>query len=298
MIMAKFAAFAMMATSSYNFGMPILLKTCSRCGAAVRQVLSTARAIARADSAAYCSRECRRASVQRTCEACGRAFTLACSAVASRPSRWCSRECANLGRRQGETRSCARCQTAFYVYPSNLKRSGRVNLYCSRACGNAASAPLRTGVVRSSETRRRLSEAKRGVPNFKRRKPPIVVVCGGCSANFEVSRSRQNPLSARFCSTDCWYRYLRLHPEESATYRGGYEPYYGPNWPEKAKLARERDGHICQNCGLYQFNPRLDVHHIIPRRAFNGDFEAANVLSNLITLCKACHTKRERLMDA
>lgn len=179
-----------------------------------------------------------------------------------------------------------------------FKKAGRVNLYCSRDCGNAASAPSRTGLVRSTETRARISKVKTGVPNLKLRKPPIVHICETCSGPFEISRSRPNPLSARFCSTDCWYKHVRLNPSASGTYRGGFEPYYGPDWASQAKKARERDNHTCQDCGLRQYNPRLDVHHLVPRRAFNGDYQAANVLDNLVTLCKACHTTRERVMDA
>lgn len=219
------------------------------------------------------------------------------SALSSKASRWCSRECADIGRKRGENRQCAKCGAAFYAYPSMLKKAGRVNLYCSRGCGNAASAPLRTGVKRSDETRAKISKARAGVPIPKLRKPPIIHICETCSGPFEVSRSRGNAELARFCSTDCWYRYVRLNPSASGTYRGGFEPYYGPDWASQAKKARERDNHTCQDCGLHQYNPRLDVHHLVPRRAFNGDYQAANVLDNLVTLCKACHTSRERLMD-
>lgn len=36
-------------------------------------------------------------------------------------------------------------------------------------------------------------------------------------------------------------------------------------------------------------HPKLDVHHIIPVRDFNGDMESAHDFDNLITLCRSCH---------
>jgi len=85
-------------------------------------------------------------------------------------------------------------------------------------------------------------------------------------------------------------------------WKGGYEPYYGPNWREQRRRARERDNHECQACGKTQEeNGReLDVHHITPFREFvdddgNADYEAANDLDNLISLCKSCHREYEGL---
>lgn len=47
---------------------------------------------------------------------------------------------------------------------------------------------------------------------------------------------------------------------------------------------RERDGHQCQNPECFFLGERLDVHHI--------DYNKKNSLrSNLITLCRSCHTK-------
>jgi hypothetical protein len=39
--------------------------------------------------------------------------------------------------------------------------------------------------------------------------------------------------------------------------------------------------------------PMLDVHHIVPRRAFGADFIAMNDLANLVTICKSCHLALE-----
>jgi DEAD/DEAH box helicase domain-containing protein len=63
---------------------------------------------------------------------------------------------------------------------------------------------------------------------------------------------------------------------------------YGPNWRYQADLARERDEHKCQICGIRETDRAHDVHHKTPFRMFTS-VEQANQLSNLITLCPGCH---------
>lgn len=111
--------------------------------------------------------------------------------------------------------------------------------------------------------------------------------------NHYDRRKRAHAKVRRFCGTACWYAYIRDRPDEATRWRGGFEPYYGPNWERQKRLARQRDSYTCGDCGLHQTDPALDVHHLVPRRFFNRDFEAANHLDNLITPCKACHTRRE-----
>jgi 5-methylcytosine-specific restriction endonuclease McrA len=62
---------------------------------------------------------------------------------------------------------------------------------------------------------------------------------------------------------------LRLNTEEYAAVRG---------------RVLERDGWRCQDCG----SPKdLQVHHLKPRSRLGAD-----VMDNLITLCRRCHSKR------
>lgn len=79
---------------------------------------------------------------------------------------------------------------------------------------------------------------------------------------------------------------------------------YGPNWDEQRLKARIRDHARCQVCGktdkehMNEYGRVNHVHHILPRSEFmdeNGmlDYEAANRLSNLITLCSKHHGKLE-----
>jgi DEAD/DEAH box helicase domain-containing protein len=67
---------------------------------------------------------------------------------------------------------------------------------------------------------------------------------------------------------------------------------YGPNWPAQRNRARARDAYRCQICGTTEENREHDVHHKVPFRRFAG-YQQANVLSNLITLCRPCHRRAE-----
>jgi len=163
------------------------------------------------------------------------------------------------------------------------------------ACYSTRKSAILRGIPKPATMGPKLSAARKGVLHPERRKPPIVVTCPTCGQTIEYAgRKRYHARVRRFCTTDCWYAYLRTHPEAHAWFKGGYEPYYGPNWAHQAKLARERDGHTCRVCGVHQFTPRLDVHHLQSRRSFGrDDFEAMNALDNLLSLCKSCHAKVE-----
>lgn len=63
----------------------------------------------------------------------------------------------------------------------------------------------------------------------------------------------------------------------------------GEEWKILAQKIRKRDNFVCQYCGKKN---STSVHHIIPAR-INKD----NHFDNLITLCKSCHVKVERLTD-
>ena len=78
-------------------------------------------------------------------------------------------------------------------------------------------------------------------------------------------------------------------------YRGGTIKGRGQNWGHQKRQVLKRDNYKCQICGKKIDRKKWDfgVHHIKPYREFNGDYEAANQLSNLITLCRKCHAKVE-----
>jgi DEAD/DEAH box helicase domain-containing protein len=67
---------------------------------------------------------------------------------------------------------------------------------------------------------------------------------------------------------------------------------YGPDWSRLRDQVRARDGYRCQVCGAPELGRSHDVHHKVPFRSFDS-LQQANQLSNLITLCPACHHQVE-----
>lgn len=77
--------------------------------------------------------------------------------------------------------------------------------------------------------------------------------------------------------------------------------YYGPNWQEQREKALKDADYSCVSCGVdegddkqYYDDVSLHVHHKIPLRVFEGQFESvpwevANHVKNLIALCPSCH---------
>ena len=58
-------------------------------------------------------------------------------------------------------------------------------------------------------------------------------------------------------------------------------------WQRVRELAKRRDGGGCVRCGA---SVRLEVHHVVPIEQGGERF----TLSNLVTLCRACHEDEER----
>jgi len=77
-------------------------------------------------------------------------------------------------------------------------------------------------------------------------------------------------------------------------WKGGGRKWYGPNWNKKRKQAIDRDAEQCVICGIgrdehySEYETDLHVHHITPLRRFEN-YEDANALGNLMTLCISCH---------
>lgn len=91
--------------------------------------------------------------------------------------------------------------------------------------------------------------------------------------------------------------------EEAANWSGGHEKYYGPNWIKQREKRIEYDGAQCVVCGMDSEEHKeavghdLEVHHIQKLKSFKTgdgtDYESANRLENLITMCRSCHAKWE-----
>lgn len=70
-------------------------------------------------------------------------------------------------------------------------------------------------------------------------------------------------------------------------WQGGILRNYNCNWDELRQIVLKRDDYTCQKCGTRQ---KLDIHH--KERFIKSK---SNALDNLITLCRKCHMKIERL---
>jgi 5-methylcytosine-specific restriction endonuclease McrA len=125
----------------------------------------------------------------------------------------------------------------------------------------------------------------------------ITVECDYCGKETEKRPDYVERCKYNHCSEECNWRHHseRYQGEDHPLWEGGYE-YYGHNWANQAEKARERDDHICQGCGTHQdeFDSALNVHHITPLREFD-DYEEANKLENLVSLCDGCHREWEGL---
>ncbi|WP_321340951.1 HNH endonuclease [Breoghania sp.] len=71
--------------------------------------------------------------------------------------------------------------------------------------------------------------------------------------------------------------------------RYGASVYRSPRWKAVRHLAKRRDGFMCVTCGA---SGDLEVDHIKPVRTAP---ELAFELSNLQTLCVACHSRKTRI---
>ena len=80
---------------------------------------------------------------------------------------------------------------------------------------------------------------------------------------------------------------------------------YGPDWQEQRAKTRARDGYRCGECGAPETSSRQhDVHHRVPFRVYgyipglNRNDREANLLSNLVLLCRRCHYRLEASVRA
>jgi len=117
----------------------------------------------------------------------------------------------------------------------------------------------------------------------------------GCGANTVRNRLKRYGIETRSYNPE---------GEQHPNWNGGPQPY-GPGWnASKRRTVRERDGHTCQDptCSVTQddhldrYDEKLHVHHLIKARDLD-DPEERNAAENLITLCRDCHQRWERMAE-
>lgn len=234
--------------------------------------------------ARFCCRECQKAfsRVDTTCPACGKAFWY----HQSWPRIYCCRACSvsvnakkNLGIVELPEMHCEQCGNLI----TNNRYAGK--RFCSQSCfGEWQSANVR------GENHPSYNKAERE--------------CQQCGKTFAANQSDVSKGWGKFCCNKCKAAWQKDHPpehtrlpvmvgESNPRWKGGYDPYYGQNWREQRRKARQRDGFACQHCGILEseLGRQLDVHHIIPFRKYGVEnYLQANQLDNLVSLCYKCHT--------
>ena len=83
---------------------------------------------------------------------------------------------------------------------------------------------------------------------------------------------------------------IQISGPNHPNWKGGksYEDYCAVWCEEFREMIRERDGYVCQVCGISQNEESHSVHHI------DGDKKNCD-LNNMIILCRPCHTKVHRM---
>lgn len=253
----------------------------------------------------------------KNCPVCNKEFCYYISSSTLVEKKYCSKACRTKDARI--VTHCPQCGKEFWFHKSWLRK------YCSRSCSAKANIHRQLGVVELGEmkceicgkviqgpkwTGRKFCSRKcfaehlhlnlmgKPRPEVRGQKPHLWTrvskTCPVCGKEFLVKASHSS--RRKYCSKKCqnrWYSESGIYSgENNFNWRGGYQPYYGPNWLRQRKKARQRDNYICQRCGNTEskLGVELDVHHIQPFRAYRAEnYEKANLLSNLISLCHTCH---------
>lgn len=126
----------------------------------------------------------------------------------------------------------------------------------------------------------------------------VTVRCAQCGKSLKRRKSivSKSKTGRFFCDQKCAGIWKADNLSGSLVYnwKGGYDNYYGPNWPKQKRAALERDNKSCKICDKTQKQLRKnpDVHHIIPFGEFTiVRYKEANELDNLICFCSSCHSK-------
>ena len=245
-----------------------------------------------------------------TCQYCGIEFQAANWDV-KRGRKYCSRECYWKDSKNRITKDCRYCNSPFEV----IKSQKDVVHYCCKECrladGWIPSDPSKHSIFVCEWCGQEFEEWTYRQPRFcsnqcrsefaaRQPKPStikpeihITRICKSCGKEYETTTHQVRLRGSNFCSPECRDadNGMRMRGDGNPNYNGGHIDDYGPNWCSQKRKARKRDRYICQCCERKKRKGEraLDVHHIVKAKLFNGDFESANHLSNLITLCRQCH---------
>jgi len=213
---------------------------------------------------------------ERSCENCGEEFSVYKSKAERDRGRFCSRGCYDDFRCVDT--ECSWCEAEMTVERRRAEKYDRV--WCSPECEAAWKSEYQVG-----ENHHQYNQ--------------VELKCETCGDEFTRPPAHVSGQNS-FCSPDCRADWMAENfvGEDHPCWTGGSPEYYGENWRQKRRKALKRDSYECRICGIGdeqhrdQLGQGLDVHHIQPIRTFD-ELEEANRLSNLVTLCRGCHSRWE-----
>jgi 5-methylcytosine-specific restriction endonuclease McrA len=173
---------------------------------------------------------------------------------------------------------CFICNKSFSV---QLSKFDRITT-CSKECGKqthkrrALIGSLAARSIAAKQKRFNTFEAKR-----------LNILCGcGCGIQISISQNAfaQKKRGKKFLNREHYENWFR--GSNVLWWVDGLTNEYGSNWKEERQEALIRDGFECRGC---RSKNNLVVHHIRPFK--KSIKEKANIIGNLITLCRPCHGK-------
>ena len=222
----------------------------------------------REETAKYCSRECMGKSKEvnrvKICPICNEEFI-----YKKKNQIYCSAKCMGISK-QLDIKKCLYCGEDFKPYKDFLK-------FCSRECSHSYHSGDKNSMYKGKDKH----------------------TCEWCGGEYEDYPSRNK--RTRFCSEKCRIEWVGKFNSGEGSYMwkgGNRTDYRGPNWRKQRSLVIERDNCKCSDCGisnndsLVKYKAVLSVHHLKPYHEFDN-YEEANKLENLITVCLSCHKARE-----
>ena len=249
----------------------------------------------------------RRNRIQKECLYCGKPL----ETTPSTGRKYCSQECAHNAKRTATQMECPTCGCQFWVAPFFLKRTR--HHFCSRKCYDAAKRRPPRKYIKCKVCGQEFGVAPNNWRYYRSdicsnecgyefavrgRRQEQIVSCASCGKQlkrkpFAMKRNRRH-----YCSVKCMGHGLAIHNTgpNNGRWKGGFEPYYGPNWRAQRRAALRRDNFTCQACGksTLELGQHPDVHHIIRFNEFGIEqYEKANELDNLVSLCINCHRQAE-----
>lgn len=260
----------------------------------------------------YCSSECRKKANANTktetnCKTCGKPFTVYKHELEN-GKKYCSKECQNKGFESKVECTCGICGKVF------VKRTSSKQTYCSVACRTKSTEnkmtrdcaicgkPVTKAVSVIQQGRVSLcspecyskyfSERMKGEnhPFYAR----VEVKCCHCGNTVMRPISHARTAKRTFCSNSCRITFVKNN-EHNPYYDVRYDKRRGANWQTQRSKALLRDDFTCQICGS---KDNLNVHHKKPYVEFGGNYQKANRLDNLLTVCHSCHLSIEPRIKA